>query len=604
MERARYELMDRRVKHGIVLLGSKGDAGIRTVEFELPELSDSQLAYMKMDFPVPVKVPLKKDGDIWKWTVEAGATVRAGEFLAQLEIFCRDEMVWNSELFFVMVRESLDTNSEIEPVMLPELLAAEANLAEANAKTEAILAAVDAEAERVEAEAERENYIAQLKSDVDAGRFKGEKGDTGAQGPQGEKGDTGAQGPQGEKGDTGEQGPQGEKGDAGVRGPQGEKGDTGAQGIPGEKGNTGAEGKSAYAYAVDGGYAGTEAEFAELMANGYTTEEIERMIRLATSSSIGIPTKLIGLQLIDRVTGDPYDLYVEDGRLAMDEKPAENVPAIPRQPGYAGAIVESVSGESIIIRDSSESPFNGLKVFGKTTQDGTPTPEAPVELVSTNNPVVSVAGAEKPIQTLSLSTPNGLAGIPVSSGGNYTDENGQEWFCDMVDFEKKNITSYIVDRVLTGNEDWTIYSISNDVYKYAYLVISDGAATIANAIMCDKLPTVLISSANTEHGIYITNSSQGNTRLLLRYGNMTTLEEYKAWLADNPLHVQYVITKPTITPIDAETLAAYNALHTNKPNTTIYSDSNAGIEAEYTADTKTYIANKFAELATALLNNA
>ncbi len=42
---------------------------------------------------------------------------------------------------------------------------------------------------------------------------KGEKGDTGAQGP---KGETGAQGPQGEKGDTGAQGPKGEKGDPGT----------------------------------------------------------------------------------------------------------------------------------------------------------------------------------------------------------------------------------------------------------------------------------------------------------------------------------------------------------------------------------------------------
>ena len=45
---------------------------------------------------------------------------------------------------------------------------------------------------------------------------KGEKGDTGAQGPQGPKGETGAQGPQGEKGDTGAQGPKGEKGDPGT----------------------------------------------------------------------------------------------------------------------------------------------------------------------------------------------------------------------------------------------------------------------------------------------------------------------------------------------------------------------------------------------------
>ena len=67
--------------------------------------------------------------------------------------------------------------------------------------------------------------------------FKGEKGDTGAQGPQGEKGekgDTGAQGPQGEKG---------EKGDTGAQGPQGEKGEEGDTGAPGKDGADGANGK-------------------------------------------------------------------------------------------------------------------------------------------------------------------------------------------------------------------------------------------------------------------------------------------------------------------------------------------------------------------------
>lgn len=49
----------------------------------------------------------------------------------------------------------------------------------------------------------------------------------------------------------------GEKGDTGANGPQGPKGDTGA---------TGAVGKSAYSYAQDGGYTGTEAEFAAKLA--------------------------------------------------------------------------------------------------------------------------------------------------------------------------------------------------------------------------------------------------------------------------------------------------------------------------------------------------
>ena len=135
--------------------------------------------------------------------------------------------------------------------------------------------------------------------------LKGEKGDQGPQGPIGLTGPTGPQGPQGpkgddgprgEKGDTGAIGPvgsQGQKGDKGDPGPQGPKGDPGPQGEPGkdgapgpkgepfvysdfteeqlaslkgEPGATGADGKSAYQYAQDGGYTGTESEFAKKLA--------------------------------------------------------------------------------------------------------------------------------------------------------------------------------------------------------------------------------------------------------------------------------------------------------------------------------------------------
>ena len=61
---------------------------------------------------------------------------------------------------------------------------------------------------------------------LNAGTLKGEKGDTGAQGP------AGAAGP---KGDTGKQGP------AGTAGAKGDKGDTGAAGAAGPKGDTGAK---------------------------------------------------------------------------------------------------------------------------------------------------------------------------------------------------------------------------------------------------------------------------------------------------------------------------------------------------------------------------
>lgn len=39
-------------------------------------------------------------------------------------------------------------------------------------------------------------------------------------------------------------------------------------------------------------------------------------------------------------------------------------------------------------------------------------------------------------QLLTLPTPNGSPGIPVTSGGNYTDPQGQQWVCDEVDLER------------------------------------------------------------------------------------------------------------------------------------------------------------------------
>ena len=132
--------------------------------------------------------------------------------------------------------------------------------------------------------------------------LKGPKGDTGPIGKTGLQGPQGIQGIQGEKGDPGEVGPigpQGPQGDTGPRGPQGEQG---PQGIQGDTGQAGADGKSAYQYAVDGGFTGTEAEFAEKLAQkpltGTTSELTPTQVYDAVSA--GIPVKV---QYIDRTYG-------------------------------------------------------------------------------------------------------------------------------------------------------------------------------------------------------------------------------------------------------------------------------------------------------------
>ena len=58
----------------------------------------------------------------------------------------------------------------------------------------------------------------------------------------------------------------------------------------------------------------------------------------------------------------------------------------------------------------------------------------------------TVATAYEPYktpQTLTLSTPGGLPGIPVDSGGNYTDESGQQWIADVKDYGTGKYTQNI-----------------------------------------------------------------------------------------------------------------------------------------------------------------
>ena len=64
----------------------------------------------------------------------------------------------------------------------------------------------------------------------------------------------------GEKGDPGIQGEKGEKGDPGSKGEKGAQGIQGIQGIQGEKG------KTAYEYAKEGGFVGSETDFAKMLS--------------------------------------------------------------------------------------------------------------------------------------------------------------------------------------------------------------------------------------------------------------------------------------------------------------------------------------------------
>lgn len=133
--------------------------------------------------------------------------------------------------------------------------------------------------------------------------------------------------------------------------------------------------------------------------------------------------------------GAAADAAATGKRLAEIEKAVAEKADKARQ----NILIGTETGNTVSVSDAFSAPLCGLTVYGRSTQDGTPTPDAPVPIVSAGDGgtiTVTVGDGADGQQTIALQTPNGLPGIPVTSGGNYTDASGQQWVCDEVDLER------------------------------------------------------------------------------------------------------------------------------------------------------------------------
>ncbi|WP_302153502.1 hypothetical protein [Eubacterium ventriosum] len=75
-------------------------------------------------------------------------------------------------------------------------------------------------------------------------------------------------------------------------------------------------------------------------------------------------------------------------------------------------------------------------------------------------------------------------------------------------------------------------------------------------------------------------------------------------ILEKGVDIEYELKNPIVTELSSEEVQKILALHTNKPNTTIWNDQNADMQITYIADTKSYIDNKFKELSDAIVASA
>lgn len=190
----------------------------------------------------------------------------------------------------------------------------------------------------------------------------------------------------------------------------------------------------------------------------------------------------------------------------------------------------------------------------------------------------------KPVQKLIVPTPNGLPGIPVSSGGNYTDEKGQQWVADEIDFAKGEKVQWIKSVTLDGSELWSIAGNNNDIKRYfrhdmkgfvepnyGFYGLSE-KLRVVNYSVVDKTPDTNVISFKYFFRLRLADVD-------IEKG--ATVGDLKAFLSKNPITVYYAASTPIRTPLPPETIAAYKALHTYSPTTTVINDAGAGMSAGY-----------------------
>ena len=205
------------------------------------------------------------------------------------------------------------------------------------------------------------------------------------------------------------------------------------------------------------------------------------------------------------------------------------------------------------------------------------------------------------LQPLTLSTPNGLPGIPVDSGGNYTDEKGQQWICDEADFERGKYIQRVIKKgnpVFAKNGDYAVEG--SELYFCSIPEISETKETsLSGAGISTHMQYTSTVLNRNETGFYI-----GYGGIWARIKDVGDLDAFNKKLQDAVFYFTYKGIPETETDLLEKQLEAYRTLHTNYPTTKVSTDSTpqAGLEMEYVADTKSYIDKKFKELQKALVN--
>ena len=265
------------------------------------------------------------------------------------------------------------------------------------------------------------------------------------------------------------------------------------------------------------------------------------------------------------------DAELIDGRIGYDGKVYDNIGgAIRKQVSKLKGDIDDLSSSKITkfyasnlgethITDSDNGKIQDMMIYGKSLQDGTPTPDNPIEIQSVVNPVVKLINEDGlKVQTVTLNNIT-LNAIPVERGGNVT-INGQQYIADYVDVENRKV----IRNVLKWNlADMIVSGFNNTVWHLNISDLGIDGSKIGLSNMF-KIQNGHYSSPTISE-MYI--AENGKTVSLNMRG--MTNEDFKSWIQEKKPEVYNVLKVAEQIPITTEEIQAFKSLTTYYPTTNI-----------------------------------
>lgn len=141
------------------------------------------------------------------------------------------------------------------------------------------------------------------------------------------------------------------------------------------------------------------------------------------------------------------------------------------------------------LADSDNGKIQDMMIYGKSSQNGTPSVENPVEIKSVVNPTVKVTNEDGlKVQSVTLNNIT-LNAIPVKSGGNVTID-GQQYIADYVDVERGKLVKKLKSFTIAGIKavhTWGVNKNADNITGFYFYMSTNGLPKSNNEVMTSTI---------------------------------------------------------------------------------------------------------------------